>query len=511
VDTIDDVLARSDPVLRWYLAGIRLNPRFHVRFVSCVVYLLLAAVMFVIFWIITACEGRFGIDSRNLPLAPGSRDLIVGLSFLGDSMVWPFLFLVPIYLLLLKNASAGVAVLFRDSENLLRQNVLNSPARRAEFETIRDRAVAVLCYRGPISRWLWRGALVLGVGVFAFNFIVCVRADAWPNRLILYDHLPLWLKPYELNKPVIIPDMVMIALKEPAPLITPCINQNTSCLPPDLAGKLNIDPDRRTITWAGPLTSDDRSELAALWPGTDWQQVVRSLATLKSNGVPGEISRPFEKWDTDPYSAPWSWFATRIWVLVLGYTILPLAVLRVLNFLFVIWRFVSGMAEANMLKANPYVAGSRDSLRLIVNAFFAANYCLLVASVMFALGFFKVGSKPGWQDLALVVLIPGFAFAAIAPLLFVSNAIERHVKSAYLSVHAEAAARLHQGFHDAAARGQATDPVAWIDANTKYDDYLSRGEATAIFPLSASTITKLLAPVTPLILAVAEKAAEQFF
>jgi hypothetical protein len=467
--------------------------------------------LFVIFWAITSHEGRFDIGSRDLPF-PGSRDLMVGLAFFGDTMVWPFFLLVPLLLVLLHGAIAKSVDLMHGSTTLMRPEILTDPQAKLSFEEITEEAAAALCYRSGPWGWLWGGAVAAGLVFFAYNTVACFRADAWPDALIRHQELPSLLTPYELNDVVVKPDTVFVTLKDPAPLVTPCIRPAQElCLPPLLTQQLKFDRDRRQLSWSGPLSTDEQRELAELWPGAEWQQLVQSLSRLKNEGFVTGKKAPLEKWDTDLSQAPFSWWASRAWVLLLGYAVLPLAVLRVGNLIYVVWRLATALAKANMLKANPYSRESRVSLDLITAIFSAANYCLLVVSVMVALAFFKVGAKPQWHDLALLVLIPVFAFAAIAPLLSISDIFERCVKDRYLSVHARVVDNMHRAFHDATTGMTTESRRIYADILTKYDDYLSRGQAVAVFPISLRTIANLLTPVTPLVLALVEKAVTAIF
>lgn len=501
-------LTRSDCILRWYLAGIRLDAQFRVSLGGYVLWLVMVPLALgTSFWYVTSAEGRFDLASMDQPAAFGSHDMIAGLSFLGDTMVWPFFLLVPLLLILLRRASVQVARLVVGGNELVRQN---DPAA---FNAIADQARIRLRYRSRKWRALWGGALAFGLVLFAYNTVACLRADTWPGGSAAYDQLWTWLKPYASHQAVIKPDTVVITLKDPASFIAPCKDPAQNfCLPPGLSDrKLVIAPDRRHLSWSGPISADEQHELAGLWPGAEWQQAVQSLARQKAQGYVSGLSRPVEKWDTDLAGARWSWIATRVWVLLVGYAILPLAVFRVLNLLFTSWRFATSLARADMLKANPYDGKSRQSLDLIVSALFAANYCLLVVSLMVALALVKVGASPGWHDLILLPFIPLFAFAAVAPLLSISSIFEHRVKQHYLSVHATAAGVMHQAFHDEAATMTTDARGTRADAIMKYGDYLSLGQDTAIFPISLTTVTGVVAPVAPLVLALVEKAIGVFF
>ena len=398
--------------------------------------------------------------------------------------------MIPLLLVLLRRAMAKAVELLHGSTTLVRPELLTDPQAKSDFDEIAQRAITALCYRGPAWGWLWHGAIAGGLLLFAYNTVVCIREDAWPNALIRYDELSYLLKPYAYNDVVLKPDTVVISLKDPMPLIMPCSSPGQAvCLPFPLKQKLTFDRDRRQLSWTGPLSSDEQRQLAELWPGAEWQQVVQSLSRLKEQGyVSGKVER-LEKWDTDLSHAPLSWWASRTWVLLIGYAIVPLAVLRVANIIYVAWRLAKALGEANMLKANPYSRHSRASLDLITAAFIAANSCLLVVSIMVALAFFKVGAKPQWHDLALIVLVPVFAFAAVAPLVSISKVFERCVKDRYLSVHAGVVEDMHRAFYNATTKIDAESRGIYADVLTKYDDYLSRGEVVAVFPISLQTIS----------------------
>jgi hypothetical protein len=512
MDPLDRDIKRSDPVLGRYFNFIAVDQRLRVRLIAYITWLVvLPLLLFAIFCDIAHKETRFDLGSLDRPVSAGSHDLVVGLSFLGDTMVWPFFLLIPLLLVMLRMAIGATVTLCRESARLVRPEIIIDPTLRANFRSLVRQTEATLCYRGAAWRSCWAAALIAGLLFFAYNTLACIRGDAWPNAWLPYDQVWSWLKPYALHEAVIKPNAVVITLNDPASFITPCSDPGKDvCLPPALS-KLTIDRDRRRLTWSGTLSLEERRALAALWPSAEWQQAVQSLSTQKQAGFVSDARRLLEKWDTDLRAAPLSWAAARIWVLLIGYALLPLAVLRVANLLIAVQRFARQLARADMLRANPYSSESRESLDLIIQPLFAANYCLLVVSVMVALAFVKIGAKPEWYDLALVAFVPAFAFGAIAPLLLISDTFERGFKVRYLSVHAAALGEMHRQFHDTTATMTAVARGQQADALTKYSDYLARGEDTAIFPVSAATVTRMAAPVAPLALTLIEKAIGAFF
>src|SRR5258707_992639 len=94
-----DELLGSHAALRWLTSRIGFDTSSHRRFLA-----LMVLVPSVLFSVVTIGEGRFWLRSVH-GVVSGTHYDAIGMSFLGDTMVWPFFVLVPAALLLLKYAA----------------------------------------------------------------------------------------------------------------------------------------------------------------------------------------------------------------------------------------------------------------------------------------------------------------------------------------------------------------------------------------------------------------------
>ena len=119
-----------------------------------------------------------------------------GMSFLGDTMVWPFFFLVPLLLILLRRAVTAVRYMSEDVKALATTgNMTEQPqeatvrAHSAFTDEVRE---ALAGKRG----WFWSMRTAYGVGllVWAYNFTVCTFSIALPAHLYTVERL---VNPYD--------------------------------------------------------------------------------------------------------------------------------------------------------------------------------------------------------------------------------------------------------------------------------------------------------------------------
>src|SRR5271165_5351199 len=114
MDPLDRDIKRSDPVLGRYFNFIAVDQRLRVRLIAYITWLVvLPLLLFAIFCDIAHKETRFDLGSLDRPVSGGSHDLVVGLSFLGDTMVWPFFLLIPLLLVMLRMAIGATVTLCR--------------------------------------------------------------------------------------------------------------------------------------------------------------------------------------------------------------------------------------------------------------------------------------------------------------------------------------------------------------------------------------------------------------
>ncbi len=115
-------------------------------------------------------EGRFGLGSVLGPSSDNPDLRLKGMSFLGDTMVWPFLFLVPAAAMLVNVALRKIDKLVANIAALLDPSWIAS--HKEEYAGVLTRLA------GPAStsvhwRWVRRMAWVLGITFFAWNTLTC--------------------------------------------------------------------------------------------------------------------------------------------------------------------------------------------------------------------------------------------------------------------------------------------------------------------------------------------------
>ena len=125
-----------------------------------------------------------------------------GMSLFGDTMVWPFFFLVPLSLILLRRAATAVRRMSNDVNALATTGNVTEQAQkaivRAHSDFINKLRKTLRGKRG----WLWGMRTAYGVGllVWAYNFTVCTFSiDDLPPHLYAverfltpYGDIPKW-------------------------------------------------------------------------------------------------------------------------------------------------------------------------------------------------------------------------------------------------------------------------------------------------------------------------------
>ncbi|MDQ6702138.1 MAG: hypothetical protein M3Z96_03015 [Pseudomonadota bacterium] len=150
IGTEADTIAKSDVALCWYFGCIRIDNQGHVIGASYALWLCgLPALLFGMFWVITNSEERFRWSALDRPIAPGSHSVFKGLSFLGDTMVWPYFILVPLLLVLVRLAIGRTAALLANINSIVRPEFSSEP-RAEELQGILIQAQAALITKcGP--------------------------------------------------------------------------------------------------------------------------------------------------------------------------------------------------------------------------------------------------------------------------------------------------------------------------------------------------------------------------
>ena len=135
----------------------------------------------------------------------------------------------------------------------------------------------------------------------------------------------------------------------------------------------------------------------------------------------------FAKWDVDPGSSLFSWFAARVWTLF-GYGIGAVVMVKMFHLIGIVGLYARWLRESKVLTLRPLSPGNRGGL-----ASLAAIYLVIPLSLMAFAATFKEAIPPGPQN---QILMYGLAPAAV--LLFTLSIISAHraihrAKEEYLS------------------------------------------------------------------------------
>ena len=232
---------------------------------------LAVCVPLIVFGIVTTREDRFVLGSLFTDSSLGGKPFhLVGMSFLGDPMVWGFTFLVPFLIAVLDLATKRTLRLINTSAGKATQDWRNDASNRG-FARAVSRAKQIWkmhSHQHPFSmKFLHYGPWVVAIFFWAYNTLTCDFLD--------FPQLP---NPYTSDRVTLIPA------------------DNAS---PQVAADRVL-----TFTFAGrPLTSRIESRPA--------KQIVELSEKI-----------PLRKWDCERATAPWSFWLTRLWT-ALFYGALP--------------------------------------------------------------------------------------------------------------------------------------------------------------------------------------------
>ncbi|MEP7001812.1 MAG: hypothetical protein ABI969_15095, partial [bacterium] len=169
----DAQIFSSSRVLRWFIARIGFETR--AQIVSLV---LLVVVPFALFAAATIAEHRFGLGSvaRACPECGAGRE-VIGMSFLGDPMVWPFFVFLPLTLLLLKYASSRLRDYLQGIPQLIEKSALQTVEQECDG-IVRDLEASL----AGTNDWKWvnRVAVAAAIVMVGWNWFTCT-----------YDRVPV--------------------------------------------------------------------------------------------------------------------------------------------------------------------------------------------------------------------------------------------------------------------------------------------------------------------------------
>jgi hypothetical protein len=166
------------------LLGFWLNQLSPLSARSLLFFLAVALLPLAVLASAAAAENRFFLGSMDCRPAASPGLVFPGMSFLGDSMVWPFALLIPCAFALLSRAVTDLEAFFRYPERFLHVAWLaeNGPRYEALLADVRT----TFSGRSPGWRRLRTGAIGLGLLLFVFNAVTCTLPLYRPQILTYY-------------------------------------------------------------------------------------------------------------------------------------------------------------------------------------------------------------------------------------------------------------------------------------------------------------------------------------
>lgn len=189
----------GDRLLRLWLDRLKLDS---ARYVWATFFAI--ATPLLVFWIVTSIEHRFELGSVVGPSLDHPELRVKGMSFLGDTMVWPFVILIPILFVLLNQVISRTEDVFRHIRGVLSPDWISNHGK--EYAEIVGRVGHIVHSRGGwrMVRWLCFG---VGLSFFAWNTMTCTFASRFRPYKALTVHVQQGDKtvPETFKEPVAIP------------------------------------------------------------------------------------------------------------------------------------------------------------------------------------------------------------------------------------------------------------------------------------------------------------------
>lgn len=416
----EDAICNSDPIL-----GVILQRSGETRKGAFKFLVVLPVALFVYFMLITLWEDRFWLQSL------ASDTGYLGMSFLGDSMVWPYFFFIPLLLYLLRRAICKTVALLNGDSNIIN----DGPESQEKYRKVLDTAKKQLSYNG---KWKlgYRVAIAVGLIFWLYNTATCynpaifvpyTQAFADKTNFQLLANNTTIFQAYATDTPICIPHNVTLEIDEfpgRKHVFESLNTHNTFHL--SLSENLEVNTQQYQLAWTGAMQWRDYQALESFSQEPQWQAGVRKLYQQK-RGHKVRLDEPIivPKWDTELSDAPVSWFSARVWVLVLGYTLLPLILLRVYNLLFVIRSFYKQLSDQSLLKVNLLSVDERRNLHAVSTVVLKINYTLAVILVLLILSFMKEGMEADWHNYLLFIpSIPMLMFLFLWPLIAIRDVVQ---------------------------------------------------------------------------------------
>ena len=356
---------------------------------------LAVCVPLIIFWIVTTHENRFVLGSLFTESTLGGKSFhLVGMSFLGDPMVWGFTFLVPFLIAVLDLATKRTVLL------------INASAAKATPEWRQDASSRGFARAVSRSKQIWRMRSDRHPAVMKF-----LRYGPWAVAIIFWMY-----------------NGISCAFLDFPPLPNPYTSDRVTLISSDG----NAQPDAKGA-------DGNKGELSFTFAGR--AQTIGVSSTNAKRVVELSERAPLRKWDCERAIAPWSFWLTRVWT-AFFYGALPFLVRQLL---LLVWGATSFLQagrrweeehgdQTPALSINPFEPDGFGGLGSLSDAVIIYLYSVSILASLLGLSFLKEGTEPAWHNYATMIsFLPFGIWAVLAPSLAVRHAVVG-AKNRYLHV-----------------------------------------------------------------------------
>jgi hypothetical protein len=336
---------------------------------------------------VTTYEQRFWTGTVWSPATiDGTPYRSIGMSFLGDPMVWGFAIVVPCLIGAIGVATRRTVVLVNTSAEIASAE-WRADASELGFSAAVQRSKEIWHLQG-LTGAEWRATLrwapwVAAAFMWLYNLISC----GLPNWAPAFEHL----YPYTTDRATFVAEAAQ-------------------------------QPSRVSLNFEGRVLRVDR-------------RVATPAPTMVTLAKP----IPLRKWDTEPTTAPWSFWLARAWTL-LYYGVLPFLLTDLLVLVWGATNFIRAgkrwadtqPAETSGFNVNPYESDGYGGLSALSGTALGYLYAVSIFFLLLGLSFLKENAQPSWHDYALMLLFIPAATSLVFVPTFAVRSVILYAKGRYL-------------------------------------------------------------------------------
>jgi hypothetical protein len=174
----DEILG-DDPLL-----GLWMNRLYPLSSRSLLFFLIVTLIPLALLILAAGFEQRLYLHSMDCSLGKAGTIGVPGMSFLGDSMVWPYVILIPCAFAMLARAVSDLSSFFQYPERIIRLDWLRE--KQGVYEQILADVRETFNGRDLFWRRLRTACVVFGLLLFFFNAITCTLPFFSPHILSFY-------------------------------------------------------------------------------------------------------------------------------------------------------------------------------------------------------------------------------------------------------------------------------------------------------------------------------------